>query len=105
VGPRTGLDAMKKIKMLQWRESNPDRPARSPSTSRLLIQTLKTVMDHSNLWLTHFWGYVISRVGILRGEVSRVFNAISDMAICVPIVRASVTLLHPTANLESSSVI
>jgi hypothetical protein len=35
VGPRDGLDAVEERKILPCRESNPGRPARSPSLYRL----------------------------------------------------------------------
>jgi hypothetical protein len=35
MGPKAGLDAMEKIKMLPLPESNPGRPANSPSLYRL----------------------------------------------------------------------
>jgi hypothetical protein len=40
VGPRVGLDAVKKRKIFHCRESNPGRPARCPSLYRLPISQL-----------------------------------------------------------------
>jgi hypothetical protein len=48
VSPRVGLEAVENRKIVHCRESNPDRPTRSPRYSDWAIPTLKMLQQYNN---------------------------------------------------------
>jgi hypothetical protein len=75
MGPRVGLDAVEKRKILQCRESNPGHPACSPSLYRLSYpDSLKNFIYESlnMIGLIRYVMYSTSTFDSLRGLVIRV---------------------------------